>query len=154
MSQTVADIMEPSPPTVSPEDDVKKVIDLLREHELQGVPVTDSDGRVVGIVTDSDLIIRDEEGDLHLPHFLNLMGGVVFLEPLKGFEARLRKAIAGKVSDLMTADPVTCSPGDSVRDAAKLIAEKHHDRLPVVDGDGRLAGVVTRVDVLAALAAE
>jgi CBS domain-containing protein len=152
--QTVAEIMDASPATVSPDDDVRTVIDLLRRHEAQGVAVVDDEGRVVGIITESDLVISGEEGDLHLPHFLNLMGGIVFLEPLKGFEDRLRKAIAGKASDLMTPDPVTCSPEAGVREAGRLIAETRHDRLPVVDADGKLAGVVTRVDVLAALAAE
>src|SRR5437867_3423288 len=107
--------MDASPASAKPDDDVTAVIELLRKHELQGVPVVDSDNRVVGIVTESDLIIRDEEGDLHLPHYLSLMGGIVFLERTKGFEQRLKKAIAGKVSDLMTPNPVTCSPDDSVR---------------------------------------
>ena len=93
----------------------------------------------------------EEEADLHLPHYLNIMGGVVFVGSMKGFEERLNKAFATKVRDLMTPDPVTVRTDDDVQKAARLIAEKHHNHLPVVDGDGRLAGVVTRADVLAAL---
>ncbi len=147
---TVAEIMDADPVTVTPQDDVETVIRLLREHELQGVPVVNEGGRCVGIVTETDLVIAGEEGDLHLPHYLQLFGGVVFLEPLKRFEDKLKKAFASTVKDMMSEDPVTVEAGASVRDAARIIAEKHHNRLPVVE-HGRLVGIVTRVDVLGAL---
>lgn len=143
--------MDREPASVTVNDDVETAIKLMRERELPGVPVVDSDRRLIGIVTDSDLVIRDEQADLHLPLFLNLMGGVIFLEPMKHFEKRLGKAFATKVSELMTADPITVRPEDPVSVAARLIASKQHNRLPVVDQSGKLVGVVTRVDVLAAL---
>lgn len=147
---TVADVMERDPVTASPDDEVETLIRALREHELPGVPVVDGDGRCVGIVTESDLILRDEEADLHLPHHIDLMGGVIWLESMKHFEERLRKAFASKVSDMMTADPLTVASDSPVEEAARLISEHGHNRLPVVD-DGRLVGVVTRLDVLEAL---
>ena len=150
---TVADIMDPDPVTVSPDDDVETVVGLLRKHDVPGLPVVNDAGRCVGIVTEADLVIPDEQGDLHIPHYLELFGGVVFLEPLRRFEGRLRKAFASKVRDLMTPDPVTVAPSASVREAARVITERHHDRLPVVE-HGRLVGLVSRVDVLAALIQE
>jgi CBS domain-containing protein len=134
-----------------PGDDVESLLRLMRKHELPGIPVVDDDRRVVGIVTESDLVLRDENADLHLPHHIDLLGGVIFLEPMKHYEERLRRAIASTVSEMMTPDPITVKPDDSVQSAAKVIAERRHNRLPVVDGDGRLLGVVTRVDVLEAL---
>jgi CBS domain-containing protein len=77
----------------------------------------------------------------------------VFLESTKRFEARLRKAVGATARDLMTEDPVTIGPDASVEEAARLIARRKHNRLPVVE-HGRLVGVVTRVDVLDALTAE
>ena len=142
--------MERDPITVSPGDDVEKVVRLLRQHELPGVPVVNEGGRCVGIVTEADLVLSEEESDLHLPHYVDLLGAVVFLEPLKRFEDRLRKAFASSVSDMMTADPVTITPDAPVEEAARMIAERRHNRLPVVE-HGRLVGVVTRVDVLEAL---
>jgi CBS domain-containing protein len=144
--------MDDTPVTVSPDDDVERVIRLLREHELPGVPVVD-DGRLVGIVTESDLVLREDDADLHLPHYFELFGGVVFLEPLRHLEDKLRKAFATKVSEMMTADVRTIAPTASVHDAARLISSSGHNRLPVTD-DGRLVGVVTRVDCLAALSGE
>jgi CBS domain-containing protein len=150
---TVADIMDRDPVTVEPDDDVETVLRLLKEHDLRGLPVVNDAGRCVGIVTESDLVIPDEQGDLHMPHYFELFGGVVFLEPLRRFEERLRKAFASKVQDLMTGDPVTVAPSASVNEAARIISERRHDRIPVVE-HGRLVGVVTRVDVLAALSRE
>ena len=134
-----------------PEDSVEDLLRLMRSHELPGVPVIDHSDRVVGIVTEADLVIRDEDADLRLPHHIDLFGGVIFLEPIKHYEDRLRRAFAANVSAMMTRDPVTVAPEDSVRHAARLISERKHNRLPVVDADGKLLGVVTRVDVLEAL---
>jgi CBS domain-containing protein len=138
---------------VHPEDDVASLLRLLREHDLPGVPVIDHSDRLVGIVTEADLVIRDEDADLHLPHHIDLWGGVIFLEPIKHYEERLRRAFAATVAQMMTRDPVTVGPDDSIRHAARLIAQRRHNRLPVVDGDGKLLGLLTRVDVLEALAA-
>jgi CBS domain-containing protein len=149
--KTAAEMMDVDVPAVSPDDDARKVIDLLAKTELGAVPVVDEDRRVVGIVSESDLILSDEESDLHLPHYLNIMGGVVFVGSMKGFEKRLDKAFATKVSDLMTADPIVAHDFEAADRVAKKIADKHHNHLPVVDADGRLAGMVTRADALAAL---
>ena len=148
---TVRDIMDSDPVTVAPDTDVETVIRVLREHELHGVPVVTAGGRCVGIITEADLVIADEEGDLHLPHYLTLFGGLVFIEPLRRFEERLRKAFAGRAEEMMTPDPTTIEPDASVAEAARVIAQSGHNRLPVVE-HGRLVGVVTRVDVLGALA--
>jgi len=149
----VRDIMDAEPVTVTPGDEVEHVLRLLRRHDLHGVPVVNDGGRCVGIVTEADLILTDEQGDLHLPHYIELFGGVVYLEPLRRFEERLRKAVASKVGDMMTADPVTVDADASVEAAARIIATRKHNRLPVVE-HGRLVGVVTRVDVLEALYGE
>jgi CBS domain-containing protein len=153
MAGAVRDFMDSDPVTVRPETPVEDVVSTLKQHELHGVPVVDDDGHLVGIVTEADLVLPDEEGDLHIPHYIELFGGTIFLEPLSRFEDRLRKAFAAKASDMMTRDPDTVSPDTSVQEAARLIHDRGHNRLPVVDDDGRLVGVVTRVDVLGALAA-
>ena len=152
--RTAADIMDADIPSVTPSDDARAAIEVLAKQDLAAVPVVDEDRKVVGIVSESDLVLSDEESDLHLPHFLNIMGGVVFVESMKGFEERLNKAFATQVSDLMTRDPVCAKTFQSVERVARLIAEHHHNHLPVVDEEERLAGLLTRADVLAALVAE
>jgi CBS domain-containing protein len=138
-------------PTVTPQDTVETVVRLMADHEVPAVPVVNEGGRCVGIVTESDLVIGDDERDLRLPHMISLFGGVVFLEPLKHFEDRLRKAVAADVEDMMTSDPVTVDGAAEVRDAARLMAEHKFNRLPVVE-HGRYVGLVSRAEVLETLA--
>jgi CBS domain-containing protein len=153
MAQTVADIMHSDVPSVETTDPVERVLEVLHEHELPGVPVVNAGGRCVGIITEEDLIFSGEDADLHLPHYFQLFGGFVFLESLGHFEERLRKAVASTAGDLMTEHPVTIEPSASVEEAGRVIARKRHNRLPVVE-HGRLLGVVTRLDVLEALTRE
>jgi CBS domain-containing protein len=153
MAETVADIMQSEVPRVETSDSVERVLEVLREHELPGVPVVNAGGRLVGIITEEDLILSGEDADLHLPHYFQLFGGFVFLESLGHFEERLRKAVASTAGDLMTEHPVTIEPSASVQEAGRVIASKKHNRLPVVE-HGRLLGVVTRLDVLEALTRE
>jgi CBS domain-containing protein len=154
MPKTAADVMDRNAHSLSPGDDARTAIELLADRDLGALPVVNGEGKVVGIVSESDLVLSEDEADLHLPHFVNLMGGVVFLGSMKGFEKRIDKAFASKVSELMTPDPIVAKTGDDVHAVGRVIAEKHHNHLPVVDDDGRLAGVVTRADVLAALVSE
>jgi CBS domain-containing protein len=147
---TVREIMETDVPVVLPSDPVESVLKIMRAHDLPGVPVVNEGGRCVGIITEADLVLAGDEEDLHLPHYFELFGGVVFLEPLRRFETRLRKAFSSTARDLMTEDPITVDADASVEEAARLIADRKHNRLPVVE-HGRLVGVITRVDVLDAL---
>jgi CBS domain-containing protein len=149
--KTAGEIMRPEVPSVTREEDAKKAIDLLAATDLGAIPVVDSEDKVVGIVSESDLVLSEEESDLHLPHYLPIMGGVVFVGSMKGFEEKLNKAFATNVRDLMTPDPVVVTVDDDAEAVARKISESHHNHLPVVDGEGRLAGMVTRADALAAL---
>jgi CBS-domain-containing membrane protein len=149
--KTAADIMDADAQSVSPSDDARTAIDLLAKTDLGAIPVVDEDRKVVGIVSESDLILSDEESDLHLPHYLNIMGGIVFVGSMKGFEERLNKAFATEVAELMSGDPISAHTYEAADRVAKKIADSHHNHLPVVDGDGRLAGMVTRADALAAV---
>jgi CBS domain-containing protein len=136
--------------SVGPHTPVDQVIRLLREHELPGIPVVNEGGRCIGIVTEADLVISEDGLDLKLPHHLDLFGAVVWLEPFSHFEDHLKRAMATEVADVMTSDPVTVDAGATVQEAARVIVERGHNRVPVVE-HGRLVGVVTRVSVLDAL---
>jgi CBS domain-containing protein len=153
MALTVRDIMQPDPVSVTVVDSVERVLHVMRDHDLSGVPVINEGGRCVGIITEADLVLSDEGEDFHLPHYFQLFGGVVFLERWSHFEERVRKAYASTAEDMMTPEPITIEPDASVREAAHLIARRKHNRLPVIE-HGRLVGVVTRVDVLDGLAAD
>jgi CBS domain-containing protein len=152
--KNAGEIMTRDVPTVRPDEDARTAIDLLSKSDLGAIPVVDEENKLAGIVSESDLILSEEESDLHLPHYLNIMGGIVFVGSMKGFEERLEKAFATKVSELMTADPIVCHDYESVDRVAKKIADHHHNHLPVIDSDDYLVGMVTRADALAALVAD
>jgi CBS domain-containing protein len=149
---TVREYMDDNPATVTPDTSAEDVARLLGENELHGVPVVNEARRCIGIVTENDLVMADEEGDLHIPHYIELFGGLVFLESVRGFEKRLKKAMAATARDLMTEDPATVGPDADVHEAARVISSSGHNRLPVVE-HGVLVGVITRADVLRALTA-
>jgi CBS domain-containing protein len=153
MATLVRDVMDSNPQSVSEDTPIEDVIKLLKANALPGVPVVNEGGRCVGIITENDLVISEEGSDLHLPHYIELFGSVIFLEPLRHFEDKLRKAFAATAKDLMTEDPVTVAPDQTAAEAGHIIASEGHNRLPVVE-HGRLVGVVTRVDVLGALATD
>jgi CBS domain-containing protein len=151
MPEIVAEIMERDAPSVRLEASVEEVVALFKAQDVSALPVVNEGGRCVGIVTENDLVIADEEGDLHIPHYIELFGGLVFFPPeLRVFERRLRKAAAALVRDLMTEPAVTVEPTTPIHQAAHIIVERGHSRLPVVE-HGRYVGLVTRADVLAAL---
>ncbi len=144
----IADIMEREVITAAPEMTVKEFAELLREKKIGGTPVVDETGRLVGIVTEGDLMALD--ADLHFPHYIQFLDSLIYLESTKKFEERLKKAVASTVGDIMTVDVRTVRPDDSVRKAATLMADNRFDRVPVVDG-GHVVGIVTRHDVLKVL---
>ncbi|MEA2171134.1 MAG: hypothetical protein QOF76_4434 [Solirubrobacteraceae bacterium] len=147
MSLTVSDIMDAAPITVTPASTVEEVVQTLRTHELSGLPVVNDGGRCVGIITENDLVMAGDEGDLHLPHYIELFGGIIFLESMHKFQERLRRAAAATAQDMMTENPTTIGPEATVQEAGRLMSRSHHNRLPVVE-HGQLVGMVTRVDVL------
>jgi CBS domain-containing protein len=150
---TVREIMDVKPETVTPEATVEEVVRTLRSNELSGVPVVNDGGRCVGIITEEDLVMAGDEGDLHLPHYIELFGGIIFLESMHKFQERLRRAAAATAQDMMTEDPTTIGPEATVQEAGRLMSRSHHNRLPVVE-HGQLVGMVTRVDVLDGLTRE
>lgn len=154
------DLMTTDVETVSPEDDVADALGRLAKADFNGFPVTDGDGVVVGIVTQSDLVGLFQARDRTLwipvgfPPFVDTLTYAVDVswdEVDLGVDL-LRNADK-PVSEVMTRDVVTVDPDDDFAEIVDLLADDERDinRLPVVDEDGRLIGIVARQDVLRAL---
>jgi CBS domain-containing protein len=104
---------------------------------------------VVGIVTDSDVILQD--ADLHFPYYVQFLDSVIYLESFHNFRERFRKAYGSKVSEIMSSEVITISPDASVHEAATLMADRKVNRLPVTHAH-KLVGIVTRGDIVQAIA--
>ena len=144
----VKDIMSRDVETLAPDTSVEEAAKTLSETGISGLPVV-KDGKLVGIVSESDLIVKDKK--LHFPDYINVIGGIIYLESYKKFREEFKKFIAVEVKDLMTEDVITISPEATVEDAATLMSDKDVNRLPVVEGD-KLVGIVTRGDIVKDLA--
>jgi CBS domain-containing protein len=144
----VSDIMTTPAITVRPELPVKDLVALFRDRRIGGAPVVDDDGRLVGLVTEGDLMAID--ADIALPHYFEIFDSIIYLESEKKFRERVEKAAAANVEQLMTdGDRVkTVRPDDPARDAATLMSKHRFDRVPVVDDEGRVLGIVTRHDIM------
>ncbi len=146
---TVGEIMERDVVSVRPETGVQELARLMHERRIGGAPVIDDDGRLVGIVTDGDLIAED--ADIHAPAQIDIFGAIVYLGSFHKYEERLRKAVGATVGDVMTTKLHTVHPDDSVRRAATLMRDHKINRVPVVDEEDRLVGLITRTDIVHSL---
>lgn len=144
----VKDIMTKNVITVSTEDSVEKCAKLLMEGNYSGLPVIDQNDKLVGIVTEGDLIKRASR--IKAPAALELLGGIIYLDSPTKFMEELKQAMSNQVLGMMSKNVITIGPGDSVEKAATLLIEKNIKRLPVVEGD-RLVGIISRRDIMSYL---
>lgn len=136
MHAYVRDIMTASVVTARADTSYRDMVARVRRHRVSGLPVVDEDGKVIGVVSETDLLAPEAAGPgqgVHptwLPHRKHVTADT---------------ATAG---DLMTHPAVTTDPDELVANAARLMHSLKLQRLPVVDRDGRLVGIVSRSDVL------
>lgn len=152
MPKTVADVMSRDPITVKPETPLGDVIQILAERRISGLPVVDQAGKVVGVISETDLMWR--ESGVTPPPYIMLLDSVIYLENPARYERELHKALGQTVGEVMTADPVTIDPNLPLREAAHVMHERSIHRLLVVDPQHLLIGVLTRGDIVRAMAAE
>ncbi|MEI6726027.1 MAG: CBS domain-containing protein [Actinomycetes bacterium] len=141
------DIMTAPVITVTPDTSVKDLAALFRDKRIGGMPVV-QDGKLVGIVTEGDLMALD--ADVQYPHYFELFDSIIYLGSQKKFKEQLEKAAAAIVEQLMTRrDKVkTIGPDEPARAAATLMSRHHFDRVPVVDENDAVVGLVTRHDIM------
>jgi len=139
MTTRVADVMTTEVAVVPEAARYREIVAILRRHGASSVPVLDRGGRVVGVVSEADLLDRHTTRELP-------SGTIRLAWKLRQWS----RAAAATAADLMTAPAVTISPDDSIAEAARLMESRRLRRLPVTDAQGRLAGVISRADVLGA----
>jgi CBS domain-containing protein len=133
--------------TVHPDSLIGGAARLMMDCKISGLPVVDTGGRVVGMVTEHDLLRRIRNGTgSPRPHWLQLI--VERGDAIADQSAHLSEA---KVEEVMTRDPVTVTEATPIGEACRLIEERGFKRLPVVR-DGKLVGIISRGDLVRALA--
>jgi len=141
-------IMTRNPITVSGDTEIFKAARLLLDRRINGLPVVDDSGRLVGILCQSDIIAQQKK--LPVPSFFSFLDGYISLSSMKGIEKEVRKIAATTVADAMTPNPVTVSPDSAIETVAALMVDHNFHTLPVVAGE-RLVGVIGKEDILRTL---
>ncbi len=144
----VRDIMTKKVISVKAETPVKEIASLLCKHDFKGVPVVDDQQKVIGIITECDLILQNAK--LHLPTFIQILDGV-FPFGKHETEEELRRIVGAVARDVMTKEPVCVSPDMPVEEIASLMWERKVNPVPVTVDD-KLIGIVSRADIVNLLA--
>ncbi|MCL5953097.1 MAG: CBS domain-containing protein [Nitrospirae bacterium] len=145
MNKTVADIMTKKVITVSPEDSLRKLAEVLTAEKISGAPVVDSTGRYLGVVGEHDLIRHEKP--LHIPTVLTLFDSWIPLELPSTLKKEIARIGATSVKDILHKTAPTLGMQDPLRKAVELFDREDVDILPVVDR-GTLVGVVGREDLV------
>ncbi|MET8446863.1 CBS domain-containing protein [Streptomyces sp. NPDC005209] len=134
---SVDDVMTRTVVTVRRDTPFKDIAALIEERNISALPVVDGEGRVVGVVSEADLLLKEEFRNSDPDRFTQLSR-----------MSDLAKAGALTAQDLMTAPAVTVHDGATLSQAARIMARRKVKRLPVIDSTGSLVGVVSRADLL------
>jgi CBS domain-containing protein len=146
---TVGDVMTTEVMTFAPDLSVEEAIRALVARKIGAAPVVDGEGRLLGLLSDDDLLI--DEARLHFPTVVQILGAQIAWPPsVHRYEEELRKSLGATVGEVMDEDPPTALEADTIEDIATRMHEDEVRRLAVVR-DGMLVGIISRGDVLRAM---
>ncbi len=141
------DVMTTEPVTVEPSATIRQLARVLEENEISGVPVVDQSGRLVGVVSQTDLIRRCSEGTVDIaPAYLFEVLGDQGGEDEDGREVVPEAAVC--VEDFMTDDPITVTPDTPAGEVARRMSESRIHRVVVIDPGNFPVGIITSLDLL------
>ena len=150
MSKHVADVMARKPITVQPDTPLQTAIELLAHHKISGLPVVDAQQKMVGILSESDLMWKAI--GVPLPAYIMVLDSVIYLKNPARYQEELHKVLGQQVQDAMTKTVVKTNPDATVREAAQLMHDRNVRRLPVLDETQTLVGILTRGDIVREMA--
>ncbi len=146
---TARDIMTKEVVTVTPQTGVCELAALLLARNISGAPVVDEAGKVLGVVTESDLVFLNKK--VHLPTAVAILDAFVFLESPGKMEQELKKMAGTKVGDICSQRLISVRPDTELEELATLMAEQQVHTLPVLEGE-QLVGVIGKADIIRTIA--
>lgn len=146
---TARDIMTKEVVTVTPQTGVRELAALLLARNISGAPVVDEAGKVLGVVTESDLVFLNKK--VHLPTAVAILDAFVFLESPGKMEQELKKMAGTKVGDICSQRLISVRPDTELEELATLMAEQQVHTLPVLEGE-QLVGVIGKADIIRTIA--
>lgn len=144
--------MTSDPITVTPETSLEEAIKILAEQKISGLPVVDTQGDLIGVISETDLTWQATGVDT--PPYVMFLDSVIYLQNPAKHNQEVHKALGQTVGEAMSTRPTTVQANQSVRTAARMMHEKKVRRLPVVNEQSKLVGIITQGDVIRMMAAE
>jgi CBS domain-containing membrane protein len=144
MTKNVISVMKGTP--------IHEIYKIFLQNNIMGVPVVDKEGFVVGIVTERDLAVREE--DIKSPASVNLLGSVVYLEDMDQYNVLLKKKMGQLAVDVMSSPAKTLPENATVGEIIEFMDKEGINRVPIVNRDNKLCGIVTRTDIIRELIRE
>lgn len=153
MTKTVAQIMTQNPITVTPQTPLSEAIKIIADKKISGLPVVDDEGKLLGIISETDLMWQ--ETGVEPPPYIMILDSVIYLQNPARYEKELHKALGQTVGEVMSDEPISIKPTQSLKEAANLMHEKKIRRLPVVDENNtKVIGILTQGDIIRTMAQE
>ena len=143
---TAKEIMNKKVITIKKGASINELSELLVNNKISGVPVLDENGNLAGIVSEGDIIVQNS--DLHFPRYFKLLDAIIYLESLNKFKRSLQKHLATKVEDIMTVKVKTAHEDTPINEIADIMLDSRVNRLPVMDKNNKLIGIITRADIV------
>jgi CBS domain-containing protein len=147
----VGDIMTTEIIKVQPDTRVSEIARLMSQHGVSGLPVVDAADRVVGIVTELDMMVRNTH--FELPQFIFIFDAMIPLETPRHYRERLENVLGTTAREIMSEPPVTITPTATIEELAELMVDRRMNPIPVIE-DGRLVGIVSRSDIIRLMATD
>ena len=144
----VADVMTRDVITVTPETTLRELATILSEKHINGVPVVDDKGNVLGVVCESDLVNQNKP--LHIPTVFVILDSVIPMENPWRYQKEFKRLAATTVGDIYSKPAISISPDTDLSEVARIMSERRLYTLPVIEG-GKLVGVVGKADVIRSL---
>jgi len=145
-----SDIMEREVVSVKSETTVEELARLLIEHKFSGVPVVDDNNRLIGIVTENDLISQNKR--LHIPTIIRLFDAYIMLGSEK-LDGEIKNMAATTVGEICVKDVVSITEETTLEEIATIMSERNIHLLPVVR-DGNVVGIVGKADIVGSMTGE
>mgnify|MGYP001605692721 CR=1 FL=1 len=145
---TVKDIMTKQVVSVSPETSIIEVQEILYNHKFDGAPVVDPNGRLIGIITEYDLLTKGSA--IHLPTFQKILSQLpIFSKDQFEFKKEVEEISSLKVKDVMNKEPFILYEDASFEEAVRAFQEHHRvNPIPIIDKEHKVRGIVSRCDVI------
>jgi CBS domain-containing protein len=151
MSQTVANWMTSAVLTVTPDTPIMEAVQLLIDRKIGGLPVVNEEGKLVGMISDSDLMWREQ--GIEQPPYMMFLGGVIYFQNPATYERDLHKALGQTVGEVMTPHTISVAADTILPVAARIMHDRKIHRLPVIDANHHPIGIITQSDIVRTLAA-